>query len=56
MILTLLENWGDPQFIGLNKIEFFDQNGQRVFPYEVKNLKETGVCPPSLTAIFSNTL
>ena len=32
----MIENWGDTQYIGLNKIELFDEKGQRVFPVEIK--------------------
>lgn len=44
MEILLLSNWGDSQNIGLNKIEFFDNSGQRCFPNQAKsNSQNTNV-------------
>ena len=36
MEITIIDNWGNSEFVGMNGIEFFDENGQRLSVHQIK--------------------
>jgi|JI9StandDraft_1071089.scaffolds.fasta_scaffold1326770_1 hypothetical protein len=32
LCIRIYENWGDRQFVGLNGVEFFNENGDKIIP------------------------